>query len=506
VALSAADFAQPASSGPIASIARNVSVMLVGQVVTFVLSFTLRAVLGRYLGDVGYGKLTFAMSITAIYATLGGLGLTPLLAKEVAREPRLAGKYLANSLLLQAAVGLPLFGGLCLLVALVKSDANTRLLTDLVGFAGLVDLLIGTTGAVFQAFEKMVYVTLGLMLEKFVTTVLSVVLLQEGYGLIAVGWVMVVAALANLLLTGGFIFRLGPLSWSVGWQSVRSLVWASTPFFLWAVFTTIYFRIDATMLSLMTTDAVTGWYGVAYALYQTLGFLPGLFKTILLPILSRLFVGDRPKFRETFGQGWYVYAVMTPPLAFGTMVLAKPIVGLIYPLSQFGNSAVDLRILGLGFIPLFYNIFLATVVVAVDKQRFWSYAAVACAFINPAVNLVLIPYYQRTMGNGGIGAAWATNLIEVFLLFVGVALLPRDLITRRDWSVAGRTFLAGGGMAGLIWWQGAQPLPVAVALGALSYVAGCYLLGVLRPSELRAMIVTWRRRRAAVALLDTVQE
>ncbi len=472
----------------VVSVARNVSVMIAAQVVTFSLSFLLRAVLGRYLGDAGFGKLTFALAAGAIFATIGGLGLGPLVAKEVARSRDLTSHYLTNGIVLRLLIGLPLYGGFCLAVTWLKSDVETRTLTALVGLSLLINLIVTLIGAVFQAHEKMAYVSIGLIVEKLLTTVLGIAAVLRGLGLVSVGWAMVLAALANLLVSSLFLTRLGPTRLSADLRSVQSLFTAGLPFLIWAAFTTIYARIDATMLSLMTTDMVTGWYGVSYSLYETLSFLPGLIKTVVLPIFSRLFVSDEARFRTTFRQMFYCYSLITPAVAFGTYALAEPIVGLIYPLDQFRHSIVILQILALGFIPLFYNILLATAVVAVDRQHIWSYATIVCAVINPAMNLVLIPYFQATTGNGGIGAAWATNVIEVLLLFVGISLLPRGMIGAHEITLAVRAALAGLGMAGMLLWQHTLALPASVLLGAVTYVACCGVLGVLRLDEIRAAL------------------
>lgn len=480
----------------VASLTRNLSVMLAAQVVTFTLSFILRAALGRYLGDAGYGKLTFALSIGAIFMTIGGLGLGPLVTKEAARARDLSGHYLSNGVALRLLIGVPLYLGFCFVVAMLKGDDETRALTDLVGFSLLVNLIVTMTGAVFQAHEKMIYVSLGLIVEKLLTTVLSIALLGLGFGVVAVGWVMVVAALANLAASSFFLTRLGTLRLAIDLRSVASLFVSGIPYFIWAAFTTIYARIDATMLSLMTTDRVTGWYGVSYTLYETLGFLPGLIKTVALPVLSRLFVGDQTRFRVTFRQMFYVFALITPAIAFGTFALARPIVGLIYSLDQFGNSVVVLQVLGLGFIPLFFNILLATAVIAVDNQRYWSIAAVACAVVNPAMNLFLIPYFQTTFGNGGIGAAWATNGIEVILFIVGLASIPKGLIGRQEVAVVARTMLAGLAMGGLLAWKHDLSLPASLILGGVVYAGLCLVLGAFKASELRGLLALLRYDRA----------
>ena len=44
----------------------------------------------------------------------------------------------------------------------------------------------------------------------------------------------------------------------------------------------------------------------------------------------------------------------------------------------------------------------------------------AAAFVNPAINLVLIALFQHHERNGAIGAAWAMVLTEVALDTVGL--------------------------------------------------------------------------------------
>jgi O-antigen/teichoic acid export membrane protein len=476
------------------SVTRNLSVMIGAQVITFTLSFIYRAALGRILLDVGYGKLTFALSVATLFSTLAGLGLFPLVTREAARSREQAGRYLSTGVLLLVLSAVPLFVAFCVVVTAIKSDPETRMLAYLVGFSSLLELFVFLHGSIFQAFERMAYVSAGVIAEKVITTALSIVLLTHGFGIVAVGWTMVLASLANLAMCVAFARRLVRVALRVRLRAIWDMLVAGLPFFVWAVFTTIYFRIDATMLSLMTTDAVTGWYGVAYALYESLGFLSSLLRAVLLPPMSRLYVTNRPQFERTCRHAFLVYSLVTAPIAFGTAALAEPIVGLIYPLSQFGNSVPVLRILGIGFIPLFYNVYLATVVIAVDRQRFWSLAAVACAFINPAMNLVLIPAFQRSMGNGGIGAAWATNAIELFLLVVGFALLPRGVLTRRDVSLALRALGCGLVMGLVVWWQSGLGLPRSIAGGAVLYVTLCFVFGVTRPSDLKELVVSLRRQ------------
>ena len=455
------------------------------QVVTFVLNSALRIALGHYLDDVDFGKLTFAISVGLIFSTLGELGLTPIVVKEVARSRERAGSYLGSSLFLRILIGFPLYGALCLATRLWKNESDFRTIVALVGLSILLNLFVLVASAVFQAQEKMMYVAIGQTVESLLKTIGSIALLGMGFGLLSVGWVMVAAAAARLLTTSWFVTRLESFRFTVAPRSAWPLLGASIPFFLWAICDTIYSGIGVPLLSVLSGNAVTGWYGAASGFVETFMYLPIIFQMALLPILSRQFVSNWPEFRLTFEKAFYGFCLVTPPIALGTFALAHQMIGLIYPLDQFANAAPVLRVQSLGFIPLFFNILFATVLFATDKQRYLTLAAAACTLISPILNLIFIPYFQRTAGNGGIGVAWTSNLIELLLFFVSLAAMPRQLLGSREWSISGRALLAGIVMATIVSSQTTLGLAAMLVIGAITYLGGCLVFGVARIEELK---------------------
>lgn len=50
--------------------------------------------IARYLGDIGYGKYSFAVAFTALFSVLSDLGLSTLTIRDVAQDRSLANKYL----------------------------------------------------------------------------------------------------------------------------------------------------------------------------------------------------------------------------------------------------------------------------------------------------------------------------------------------------------------------------------------------------------------------------
>ena len=55
---------------------------------------------------------------------------------------------------------------------------------------------------------------------------------------------------------------------------LRPLMAGALPYFVYWLLSAVYFRIDTVLLSILSTANVVGWYGAAYKLFDTLGFLP----------------------------------------------------------------------------------------------------------------------------------------------------------------------------------------------------------------------------------------
>ncbi|MGB2840861.1 MAG: oligosaccharide flippase family protein [Halobacteriota archaeon] len=67
----------------------KVLITVIGSILSLVLSIFI----ARSLGDVIFGKYSFALAFTAIFAVFSDLGYNTLLIREVARDKSLASKY-----------------------------------------------------------------------------------------------------------------------------------------------------------------------------------------------------------------------------------------------------------------------------------------------------------------------------------------------------------------------------------------------------------------------------
>jgi O-antigen/teichoic acid export membrane protein len=77
-------------------IAKNTSVLAISQVITSILGFFLFIYIARYLGEVGFGKYSFALAFTGLFAIIANFGMNNYIIRELARNKEQTSEYLIN--------------------------------------------------------------------------------------------------------------------------------------------------------------------------------------------------------------------------------------------------------------------------------------------------------------------------------------------------------------------------------------------------------------------------
>jgi hypothetical protein len=132
-----------------------------------------------------------------------------------------------------------------------------------------------------------------------------------------------------------------------------------------------------------------------------------------------------------------------------------------------------------------------------DRQRQWAATAVAAACLNPLLNSFAIPFTQQTLGNGAIGAAAITTVTELFMMAVGLRLLPAGVLNRDTLNNVLRMLAAGVAMIGVVVLTRDLPIVVPVVLGAVVYFGACLVVGAVSLGELNQVRIHLVQRQAS---------
>ena len=471
-----------------AQIVRNVLVLSVGQVFTWVSAAGMAVLLPRYLGDVNLGRLGLAFSFTQFFGIAASLGISSYLTREVARGGTQASSLVLNALIMR----LPLAFAAALLAvisaSLLQYEELTRQLVYLYSINIALSAISGVLSGALQGFQEMRPVAVANTVSKMGVLGLAALFLVLGYGPVGVAVAWDVSAAAGVLIMLVPTIRLGALQGHVSPRVWQALFIGGLPFLVWEMSLLLYGQIDVILLGSLTHEAVIGWYGAAYRVISVPGFIPGIVMTALLPAMLSASHTSRAMFHSLARRGLQVVLLATIPVALGIAVLPDKIIEFLgYP-PEFNHSIPLILILAL-HIPLTgADMIVGTALNALDKQRQWAITAVAAAVLNPALNAALIPLTQSTYGNGAIGAAIVTVLTEVFMMAMGLRLLHGSGIF--DMSVlvsAIKCVVAGLVMVVVVWTVRTLPLPLTIGIGAVAYCGASFMIGTLSVRDLRVL-------------------
>lgn len=460
------------------------AVLMASKAGTWILAFVMTVMLPRYLGATGFGRLYFAISFTTMSSILVEFGLNSLVTREVARRPEEATRYLANAALIKTGLWAIAFAVVAVVVRLGSYPPETRIAVTVLAVGTLLTALDTLVTAVLQATDRARWVAASSLFEKAWYVGLGAAVLLLGYGVVAVAWVILFAAVAKLVLDLAWLRRLSHrVRLHSPWRGLE-IAWLfrrAVPFFSMLFFGAIYFRMDVLIMSLLANDATVGHYGAAYRLFETTDLVPEAVMFALFPVFCRLSSRDDESLRMTAQKGMNILVLLGVPVATGVCVLADKIIGVLYGTGQYESSVLVLRILAVAIALMYVNGSFTQLLIATDRQRRLVVTAAVAAIVNVGMNLVLIPRL------GAAGAALTTVVTEAVVICLNFSFLPREFTRQLRFAVPVKVMLSSLVMGLALVVLGAQPLVLLVIAGVAVYVAALVVVRAL-PAEDWAMM------------------
>ena len=227
-----------------------------------------------------------------------------------------------------------------------------------------------------------------------------------------------------------------------------------------SVFAVVLFRADMTMLAAFKPADVVGHYGAAYRLLEATLFVSWSVGSAVYPVFSRLSPTSEPAVGFVFERSLKLVVALTLPLAAGALVLAGPVVQLLYG-SEYAEAANALRFLAptIALYPVAYVA--ASLLVSQHRQRAMMIVYGLVAVENILANLVLIPWLSLD------GAALGTSISQL-LVSVALIVVSQQAAGGIQWArVAGGPILATlAATAGMVVLR--DDFAAAVAAGAVA--------------------------------------
>ncbi|MBT4648183.1 flippase, partial [archaeon] len=294
-------------------IAKNTGVTFLGNNAFKILSLILVIFIARYLGSESFGRFSFALSFTGLFAIIIDLGTRLVLVRETTKSKKDASKFLSNTLILKLFSAIITLSIIFLLINILKYDSITKLSVIIASFGLMFNSMTNSVISVYQAYEKMEYsalVKIGKVILRFLFT-MSILLI--GLGLT---YVLIVYSLIQLFgfLISLFIYnkKISKLVFNFDKDLIFRFLKSGFPFLLSSAFVEAYFRIDITLMSKMapktviglynnvSPEVVIGWYSAAYSILDSLISIPNALSVAMLPVLVLYFKNNRNKLKDIY--------------------------------------------------------------------------------------------------------------------------------------------------------------------------------------------------------------
>jgi putative peptidoglycan lipid II flippase len=263
-------------------------------------------------------------------------------------------------------------------------------------------------------------------------------------------------------------------------------------------------------------DGPTFWLAIAFRLMQLpLGIFGVALGTVALPLLARrAALGDMPGFRSELARGLRLGVVLTVPATVGLVLLAEPILSVLYQHGRFGahetrEAAGALRFYALGLAAYAALKILVNAFYALDRRL----TPMLVSFAAVALNLGLNWFFTWHLGWGHRGLALSTSCIATINFLVLYGLMRRHLRrfeTRAMLTLGAKVLLATLALAVPCWigahwlladwatqrfWSKLAWLLVSITAGALTFLTAALLLRIPELQEVTRAV--WRRLRPA---------
>jgi putative peptidoglycan lipid II flippase len=301
-------------------------------------------------------------------------------------------------------------------------------------------------------------------------------------------------------------------------EGVRQVLRLMAPAVIAASAVQVNVMINGRFASELPGDGPVSWLSYAFRLMQLpLGIFGVAIGTVTLPLISRsVQSGDKTGFRATLAHGMRLAFLLTIPSTIGLMMLARPIISVIYEHGKFNADSTEqtagaLQFYALGLVAYSGIKVLAPAFYALDKRK----TPMMVSFISIAVNLLLNWLFTFHLGLGHRGLALSTGCVAILNFLTLYVLMWREtgrLESRQMLATTARLLVAGAVLGGVCW--AAQTwvlagwvhfglirrillLGVTIGAAALAFFGAAYALRVEEMDDLAKLIRRKLGRRAA---------
>ncbi|MBE6500579.1 MAG: flippase [Methanobrevibacter thaueri] len=391
---------------------KNMSWLLVSQIIASICGFIWTILIARYLGVNDYGILGFAISLTGILTITMDFGISTHIVRYISTDYDSAPKYLGNAIPLKSLFGIGTFFLTLIILILMGSNEVTITVTLLFTIEMIIKSMLGLFNGSFQAYEEGKYQGIANTILNLLLLVFILLSIFTDLGLYGITFSYLFSNIITLVYEYYALRKhVAKPKIEFDYNFCKTITILSIPFAIGGLFYNIYYSIDVVMLTNLIGDYATGIYNSSYKLISILTLFYSIYTAVIFPVMSKFYKNDKKLLVVSFEKSVKYLSLVIIPIAVATVLYSADIVQLIYGKEYLEASSV-LSILIWTVCLLFVNGACSTLLNASHKEvTLTKIYAIAAAF-NVILNFFMIPHFSFN------GAAISTVLSDALILII----------------------------------------------------------------------------------------
>lgn len=402
-------------------VSKNIVSIVTIETVNQTSMFILAIMIPRYLGDAGFGKYSFIIAFTALFSIFLDLGLRTLTIRDVSRDKDKEKEYVGSIITIKIISSIITFAVIFIIGNIMDYSLDIQIALYLMYLSLIINSFSEVFRSIFYAFEKMEYGMLTITITRIITTLLVLIFLFFGYGVVEVVLAVFIGNIFALLLNY-IIYTKNFLKpkFYINLKFSMHLLKMALPFGLAIAFNNVFFNFDVVIITQTIGTAAAGWYSIPRNILNVLITFLYAISFAILPTFSKFYGHSEELVKRTYQKIFKYLLIITLPIPFILYILSEKIILLLFT-QNFVNSIFILKILIWLLIPLTLARFLEVILASINKQGIVTYTLGICALLNIALDIVLIP----TLGY--MGAVIATMIAQTSVFVIDLYFVSKYL-------------------------------------------------------------------------------
>jgi O-antigen/teichoic acid export membrane protein/glycosyltransferase involved in cell wall biosynthesis len=422
------------------------------------------AAMAHWRGPEDVGQFTAVIGLHVIFSTICALGIGAYMTGEIARRrDRRAFAASATALISCWSIAIAV---IMTAAGFASSQSPTvRLSVAILSLAMLPSGLVSIAESVFIALGRARVIAFATTTENFLRTLIPIFLLYSGYSLPVICVSLVVmrltACAAYAIVARHQLVGL----WSATWPLTREIAAQAPTFAAVNILAAIHWQIGSVLINRLGSHEAAAEYGVTSRFLVPAAVLLSSYAGVIQPVTARLAAQSIPGMGDFLSRCLRFVFAFALPFTVGGFLLGHELLALFFG-ARYASAWPALGLLLTSVIPFCLVMVVSRGLIATSRQRFDLLGNLVAVVVNVSLNFILIPRF------GATGAAAAQLLSVSAMAAVEVHLGVRPLFPLKIWRairICAAPLLA---MAIVLWLSQRSGLPLAVAVGGLTYLVG----------------------------------